>query len=125
MESRYQSLFSAATLANVEEAGGAVLVLCDGLEKEEFLRSRLTRAEVTRLLLLLADGLNQLPAAVHEAMPELGWDNWAAITRQLARPGEACDEAIWFAVQSLLPATLMWLRTYRHHQPELFAFAVS
>lgn len=123
MESKYQTLFSAATLANIEEAGGAILVLCDGLEKDEFLRSRLTRSEVTRLLNLLADSLNQLPDGLHGAMPELGWDNWRAVSHQLPKGGAEGDEAVWFAVLSLVPATLMWLRTYRHNQPELFAFA--
>jgi uncharacterized protein with HEPN domain len=117
------ALFNAATLANIEEAGSSVLILSEGLEREEFLRSRITRSEVTRLLLLIADSLAQLPATLNDAMPELGWDNWRGAARQLQQPGPAADDAVWFAVLSLVPATLMWLRTYRHNQPELFVFA--
>lgn len=120
---RSKALFNAATLANIEEAGSCVLILSEGLEREEFLHSRITRGEVTRLLLLIADSLSQLPATLNNAMPELGWDNWRGAARQLQQSGPAADEAVWFAVLSLVPATLMWLRTYRHNQPELFVFA--
>lgn len=119
---RPNALFNAATLANIEEAGSSVLILTEGLEREEFLRSRITRPEVTRLLRLMADSIEHLPESLHEAMPELGFDGWRSTARQLAAPAPADDEAIWFAVLSLVPATLMWLRTYRHHQPELFVF---
>lgn len=120
---RTNALFNAATLANIEEAGSSVLILTEGLEREEFLRSRLTRAEASRLIHLLAESIGQLPAELHQAMPELGFDGWRSTARQLAGPPDAAGEALWFAVRSLVPATLMWLRTYRHNQPELFVFA--
>ncbi|MEN3111951.1 hypothetical protein ACFONG_06195 [Uliginosibacterium paludis] len=120
---RTNALFNAATLANIEEAGSSILILTEGLEREEFLRSRLTRGEAVRLLQLMADSIGQLPASLHEAMPELGFDGWRSTAKQLAGAREAADEALWFAVLSLVPATLMWLRTYRHNQPELFVFA--
>ena len=37
----------------------------------------------------------------------------------------ARDEALWFAVRSLVPATLMWLRVYRESNPELFGFGAG
>ena len=36
--------------------------------------------------------------------------------------GLARDEALWFGVRSLVPATLSWLRVYRHSHPELFTY---
>lgn len=123
MNAPANALFNAATLANIEEAGSSVLILAEGLEKGELLHSRITRVEATRLLQVLAECLAQLPPELHEAMPELAWDGWRSTARQLQQNGQACDEALWFAVLSLVPATLMWLRTYRHNQPELFSFA--
>jgi uncharacterized protein with HEPN domain len=117
------ALFNAATLANMDEAGSAVLILTEGLEKDEFLHSRITRKKVTELVQILSDCFAQLPATLHEAMPELAWDSWRATAHQLQQPGEACDEALWFAILSLVPATIIWLRTYRHNQPELFSFS--
>jgi hypothetical protein len=43
--------------------------------------------------------------------------------RFAAPPGVALDEALWFAVQALVPATLLWLRVYQQSQPELFRMA--
>lgn len=37
--------------------------------------------------------------------------------------GNALDEALWFACESLVPATLLWLRVYQQSQPELFRMA--
>lgn len=117
------TLLSAATLANIEEAGTSIMILTEGLEKEEFLGSRLTRAEVSRLVLLTIDSLAQLRSVLYETMPELNWDGWNGVSQQLRQGPGAHDEALWFAVLSLVPATLMWLRTYRHNQPELFQFS--
>jgi hypothetical protein len=54
-------------------------------------------------------------------MPEIDWAAWRATRLALPVPGEAQDETLWFAVQSLVPATLNWLRVYRAERPELFS----
>lgn len=115
------ALFSAASLAILEEACGGVLILGEGLERDEFLRSRLTRAEICRQLRIIVDCLQGLPADARTRLPELGWDGWDLTARALAG-GPGTDDALWFAVGSLVPATLMWLRVYRQEQPALFAF---
>lgn len=102
-----------------------MLILCEGLEREEFLRSRITRAEVTRLLLLLADGLAQFPRELRATMPELDCEDWRHCVQMLRKDPPASDEVVWFAVQSLTPAALMWLRHYRQQQPGLFRFVTS
>ncbi|WP_345534655.1 hypothetical protein [Viridibacterium curvum] len=107
----------------IEEAGSSILILTEGLEREEFLRSRLTRAEVSRQLIILGNSIAQLPPEAHAAMPEIGWDGWSTTGRQLSTPGSAQDDALWFAVISLVPATLMWLRVYRESQPGMFSFS--
>lgn len=110
-----------APLLNViEEAGAAVLILTDGLTRDDLLRSRLTQAEVQRHLQMLADVLAGAAPALRQPLPEVDWDGWALLGQAVATPGAARDEALWFAVQSLVPATLGWLRVARQAQPVLF-----
>lgn len=107
----------------IQESGEAVLVLTDGIEEVEFLRSRLTRAEVRRQLATLADTLLHLPGPACAAMPEIDWGGWRHVRMQLdAPPGTDSDDTVWFAARSLVPATLGWLRLYRQSQPELFVY---
>jgi len=115
------TLFSAASLAILEEACGDVLILGEGLAREEFERSRLTRAALCRQLRTIADCLHGLPADARTRLPELGWDGWDVTARALDGAPDR-DDTLWFAVSSLAPATLMWLRVYREEQPALFAF---
>jgi len=110
-----------ARLAIIEQAGLAVATLIETLEREELLRSRLTRSEVLRQLALLAGGAAGVGPEVRGQMPEIDWPGWESICRQLALPaGDALDEALWFACESLVPATLLWLRVHRTSSPALF-----
>jgi len=112
---------TAALLSLVEQAGSSVAILCEGLQREELLRSRLTRFEVVRQLKTLGDSMAQMDSDLHGAMPELDWPLWQAMRLRLdGLPGEELDEALWFACESLVPATLLWLRVYRQSQPTLF-----
>jgi uncharacterized protein with HEPN domain len=118
-------ILRAALLSLIEQAGTSVAILIEGLEREDLLRTRLTRLEVLRQLKVLADSLAQLGGYAREALPELDWDGWNSIrTRFDAQPGEALDEALWFACESLVPATLLWLRVYQQSQPELFRMSL-
>ncbi len=114
-------IVTSALLGIVEQAGLAIATLAEGLERDELLRSRLTRAEVLRQLRTLADSLGQVEPCARQEMPELDWDGWDALRPRLSGPsGQALDEALWFACESLVPATLLWLRVYRQSQPALF-----
>lgn len=114
-------ILTGALLALIEQSGTAVLTLVEGQERDQLLRSRLTRAEVLRQLTTLARSATQVEPALRADMPELDWPGWDAIGPRLAGPpGAALDEALWFACESLVPATLLWLRVYREGQPALF-----
>jgi hypothetical protein len=114
-------IINTALLGLIEQAGTAVATLTEGLERDELLRSRLTRAEVLRQLKTLADSVGQLEPSTRDEMPELDWTGWDAMRPRFGGPvGESLDEALWFASTSLVPATLLWLRVYQQSQPALF-----
>lgn len=92
----------------IEEAATVVLTLTEGLEREEFLRSRITRPVVTKQLLKIADALAETRDHAGADMPELDWDAWLAMGPRLAQD----DEALWFVIHALTPATLSWVRFY-------------
>ncbi len=117
-------IIHSALLSLIEQAGTSVAILTEGLARDELLRSRLTRFEVLRQLNTLADSAAQVDPAERSRMPELDWDGWDAMRlRFLCPAGQALDEALWFACESLVPATLLWLRVYQQSQPELFRMA--
>jgi uncharacterized protein with HEPN domain len=117
-------IINSARLALIEQAGTAVAILVEGLARDELLRSRLTRREVLRQLQTLADSAAQVSPGARADMPELDWIGWDAMRTCFAAPiGQALDEALWFAAQALVPATLLWLRVYQQSQPELFRMA--
>lgn len=115
-------MLTAAMLGTIQEAGEAVLTLTEGLEEGELLGSRLTRAETTRQLGILASALRALPESATHAMPEIDWAGWRGMNAALGLSGPARDEALWFGVRALVPATLSWLKVYRTAKPELFAY---
>ena len=118
------SLITTALLGLIEQAGTAIATLIEGLERDDLLRSRLTRGEVLRQLKTLADSAGQVEPAARAEMPELDWTGWDAMRPRFSSPpGEPLDEALWFACESLVPATLLWLRVYQQSQPVLFRMA--
>lgn len=117
-------IINSALLGLIEQAATAVATLVEGLARNELLRSRLTRFEVLRQLKTLADSVGQVEPAARAEMPELDWDGWDAMRPRFGgAAGESLDEALWFACESLVPATLLWLRVYQQSQPALFRMA--
>ena len=113
-------MLNASLLSIIEDAGVAVLTLTEGLEEDEFLGSRLTRKETRRQLQTIADSAANLPPQVRTLLAEIDWDGWQTMADRFKVGGKAADEALWFGVRSLAPATLMWLRVYHKSLPEIF-----
>lgn len=113
-------MLNASLLSIIEEAGVAVLTLTEGLERDEFLSSRLTRLETQRQVKIMSESIASLPLKAQALLAEIDWAGWHGVAQQLGAQANAAQEALWFAVRSLAPATLMWLRVYRVNQPELF-----
>lgn len=113
-------MLSISPFYGIEEAGTAVLTLTEGLEKEEFLASRLTRAETRRQLQLMSQSVLSLSPEIQGLLVEIDWEGWRALDQRLSSTEKAEDTLLWLAVRALAPDTLMWLRVYRKNQPEWF-----
>jgi uncharacterized protein with HEPN domain len=116
-----RAIEDSARLAIIEQSAIVVVTFIDGLARDDLLRSMYTRTEVHRQLLRLAGGASGVSAQIREAMPEIDWDAWRFMQTRLAlSPGAELDDALWFACESLVPATLLWLRMHRQRQGALF-----
>jgi uncharacterized protein with HEPN domain len=110
---------NSAALESIEDAGTNVLTLTEDIAHEDFLRSRLTRTATRAQVLRMADALQDTSEHTRQALPEIDWAGWNAVHHRLRHALQSdADEALWFAVQALVPATLMWLRLYRVREPE-------
>ena len=116
------TIVSGAMLGILQEAGNSVLIMTEGLEYDEFFNSRITQYEVVRQLQVMADTTFNLPYELKQRMLEIDWETWSALSTQFTKTDESMQEAIWFAVRSLVPATLLWLRVFDQSMPELFSF---
>ena len=92
--------------------------MTEEVAKEEFLRSRLTCHEVQCRLLIMAGSAGNVAPGARLLIPEMPWDGWEKVSRELNRNNPEADELLWFAATSLAPATMTWIEVY--HQPELF-----
>ncbi|WP_297505306.1 hypothetical protein [Ferrovum sp.] len=115
-------MLDAAMLMSLDEVCTNVLILAEGLEKDEFLSSRLTRAEVKHQILTMTGLAKNISPAIRHRMPELDWSGFEVLSVQIGQSGQAENEALWFSITSLIPATLMWLRVYKKTHPTLFSF---
>jgi uncharacterized protein with HEPN domain len=116
------TIVSGAMLGILQEAGNSVLIMTEGLEYDEFFKSRITQHEVLRQLQIMADTTFNLSYELKQRMLEIDWEAWSALSIQFTKTNESMHEAVWFAVRSLVPATLLWLRVFQKSSPELFSF---
>ncbi len=100
-------------LLGVEQLLTDILTLTEGLEEPELRRSRLTRATVQGMLSTVAATLREAGPEARSAFPELDWSAWALTEERLTDGGDVGEGALWFAVHTLAPATLTWLRFRR------------
>jgi len=118
-------MLNSALFAIMEEAGAAVMILGEEVAREEFMASRLTRGEAQRQLLIMIGTIDSVPDSARDLLPELEWAGWSKLGHELQPGADHAEDALWFALRSLVPATLMWLQVYRRQRPELFTFTCS
>lgn len=115
------TILSGTLLGILETAGEAILTLTDNVEPEEFFSSRITQDVVAAQLKTMTETVNNFPDELRLQMLEIDWSGWTVLKAQLLVVGALDRDAAWFAIRSLVPATLMWLRVYRKNHPELFS----
>ena len=114
-------MLTGALLGIIHEAAQAVLTLTDDLPDARLARPGLTRNEVVRQLLVIADTSLHLPPATREIMASIDWQVWPVAASMLRSADPAArDEALVFAHRSLIPALVLGLALYRKSRPELF-----
>jgi hypothetical protein len=64
-------------------------------------------------LLTASQAIGSVSLQARETMPELDYAAWAMVGVRIATGGAVEDDARWFSIRALLPATLGWLRAYR------------
>jgi len=116
-------MLNSALFAIIEEAGAAVMILGEDVTREELMASRLTRSEVQRQLGIIVGAVDSVPADARKLLPEIEWDGWQRLGQELIQKSAGSEEALWFGLRSLVPATLIWLQVYRKNQPDIFVFA--
>ena len=107
-------------LSQVEQVALEVLTLIDGLTERELAGARLTRRVVHTKLSSATDALSALGNDTRSRMPEVNWTAWLRMGAELSAGGEASFDAMWCMASELAGPTLLWLRLYRHQQPDLF-----
>ena len=112
---------SGPLLQKIEEAGVAVLTLTEGIEENEFAKSRLTRQETCRQLELLGNAAAEMLPSARAAFSEIDWTEWLGIAETAVND----NPKLWQIITELVPATLMWIRVYRNNQPQLFTGSQS
>lgn len=115
------TLLSGALLGIIEEAGLSIMTMTEGIEADEFFASRITQQETLRQVRVMAETISNVPEDIARQMIEIDWTAWRVLKAQLVSGETAGRDALWFGVRSLVPATLMWLRVFRHRQPDIFA----
>lgn len=118
------SLASATMLNLMQQSCEAVLTITEDVSPEAFFSSQLTKAETLRYLRIIAENVDRLPMENKTAMPEIDWAGWNVLLSQVRSAGGFEQDAVWFAVRSMVPATLMWLRVFRQQQPALFSMTM-
>ncbi len=114
------TIVSGSLLNIIEEACESVLTLTEEVEPEDFFASRLTQQETIRQIRIIAESAASLPDEFKRKMAEIDWSGWNILLMQVKTSGGFERDAVWFAVRSMAPATLMWLRVFRNSQPEVF-----
>lgn len=114
------SLASATMLNIMLQSCEAVLTLTEDVAPEGFFSSQLTQAETLRHLRIIAENVDRLPMESKTIMSEIDWAGWNVLLSQVRSVGGFERDAIWFAIRSMVPATLIWLRVFRQQQPDLF-----
>jgi hypothetical protein len=122
-------MYARALFDIIHTSGNAVLRLLVALEggADELFASSNTLQVIEDHLFNVAHTLAHLPPVVMLRLPQVDWPGWQGVHLALRERGlpdapdpSARRDVIWYAVCSLLPATLVLLDQLRSQEPEWF-----
>jgi uncharacterized protein with HEPN domain len=88
--------------------------------EDELFASTLTLRAVEAQLLIMAQTLGNVTAALHQRLQQVDWNGWAVLHDKLRGGVQPRREEIWYAVNGLVPQTLALLQALRRQQPVWF-----
>lgn len=119
-----RALWCAGLLGNLHDAGVAISLCTSGWEKDAFFESRAARKKALQCLRVMVDSARDLPDAVSARLGRIDWLAWETLRPLLkAKSADDCDR-LWYAIGTLVPATVIELRRYRRLMPQLFEFSL-
>jgi uncharacterized protein with HEPN domain len=105
----------------LRQAGEQLLDLVVEMQSsQELFASANTLPVIEALLLAMSTTLGHLPPVLHLRLPQVDWAGWAAVHDCLSTGRQPREDEVWYAVCSLVPATLVLLDKLRQREPELF-----
>jgi uncharacterized protein with HEPN domain len=119
------NIYAASLLANFFEAGWAIQVLIGDMDRQQYFASRLTRREIRRHLGIMVETAAALPDEVREKTSDVAWQTWVELEASLDCQTRKQKDAVWAALETLVPVTGFYLRQYKARQPELFSFKLE
>jgi hypothetical protein len=116
-------MYARALFDIIHTSGDQILKLLLALEggSDELFASTNTLAVIEDHLYNVANTLAHLPQVVILRLPQVDWTGWQAAYLALRHKTEPRRDIVWYAVCSLLPATLVLLDRLREREPEWFA----
>jgi uncharacterized protein with HEPN domain len=88
--------------------------------EDELFASKLTLRAVEAQLLIMAHTLGNVTPALHQRLVQVDWNGWAVLHDKLRHGIQPRREEIWYAVNGLVPQTLVLLQELRRKQPVWF-----
>jgi hypothetical protein len=115
-------MYARALFDIVHASGGTILRLLLALEggADELFASPNTLATIEDHLAQVARTLAHLPPVVLLRLPQVDWAAWGAVHQALQQRDPGRREIVWYAVCSVLPATLVLLDRLREREPAWF-----
>ena len=115
-------MYSRALFDIIHTSGNTILRLLVALEggADELFASTNTLTTIEDHLYNVAHTLAHFPPVLLLRLPQVDWHGWEAVHRALRDKSTDRRDVVWFALCSLLPATLVLLDQLRSQEPEWF-----
>lgn len=105
----------------LQASGQRVTDLLREMENEdELFASANTLRRVEMYLLIIAQTLAHLPCELRQRLRQIDWHGWARLSQLIEQDAQPRREEVWYAIHSLLPATLALMAALRRREPVWF-----